>query len=167
MMSAGVLDRLSSEEFALAAGFLSTPSALRHFLRRTKEVGEIGLALKQGAITDDTLREFVSRLMQDFQRGERFMHQLVLAALAVAVERRPTEFAEEFLHDLARLQVAEMTMAIRVARECLRNRMSLAAATAKTRSLGSGNGAAAASGTAVSCALGSGQTIQAFLCGAP
>ena len=132
-MSAGVLDRLASEEFALAAGFLSTPSSLRQSLRHAKEVHEIHDALKQGAIDDDTLREFVSRLMQDFRRGERFPHQLALAALAVAVERRPTDFAEEFLHDLARLQIAELSTAIRMARECLKHRTSVAATTAKTR----------------------------------
>ena len=70
--------------------------------------------------------------------------ELALAALAVAVERRPTDFAEEFLHDLARPQIAEMGLAIRVARECLRHRTSVAVTTAKTRSLGPGNGEAAA-----------------------
>jgi hypothetical protein len=166
MMSASVLDPLTSEGFALSVGFVSTPSSLRQILRRSKEVGQINSALKQEAIADDTLREFVSRLMQDFRRGERFRHQLALAALTVAVERRTTGFAEEFLHDLARLQIAEMSLAIRVARECLEHRVSVPATTTKTRTLGLGNGGHAVSATTFASSLSSSeQTHTACVCG--
>ncbi len=126
-----VLDQLTSDEFALSVGLLPTPSSLRRLLNRTKEVAEIRESLKQEAITDDTLRRFVSSLLQDFRRGERFVHELALAALAVAVERRPTDFAEEYLHDLARLQLGEISMAIRVARECLKHRIRVAETSSK------------------------------------
>lgn len=130
-MSVSVLDRLASDEFVLSVGFLSTPSSLRRLLQRAKEVAEIRESLKQEAITDDTLRRFVSRLLEDFRRGERFVHELALAALAVAVERRPTDFADEYLHDLARLQIAELSMAIRVARESLKHRIRVAETSSK------------------------------------
>ena len=48
---------------------------------------------------------------------------MALAALAVVLERRTTEFAEEFLLDLAKLKLAEMPLCIRVARECVKHRM--------------------------------------------
>lgn len=124
-MNDNVLDKLRSEEFALSVGFLSTAAPLRRFLVKRSEVAAIRQALAQGAITDDVLRRFVSGLMSDLRPGERFAHELTLAALAVALESRATDFAEEFLHDLASLRVAEMGLCIRVARECLKRRTSL------------------------------------------
>jgi hypothetical protein len=121
-MSVEMLERLKSEEFALALGSLATPGAVRRFLRTADEVSAIRKALRNGAISEDTLREFVSTLMRDLRHGERFPHELSLAALAVVVETHPTNFAEEFLHDLARLQCAEMSLCIRVARECAKHR---------------------------------------------
>ncbi len=124
-MSIRVLERLKSDEFALSVGFLCTAGPLRRFLRKTEDVAGIQRALRQGAITEETIRSFVSDLMSDLRRGERFPHELPLAALAVVLEMRSTEFAEEFLHDLSRLRLAEMSLCIRVARECLRHRVSL------------------------------------------
>ena len=124
-MSARVLDQLTSEEFAVSVGFLSTASALRRFLARSKEVADIRDALRQGAITEETLRRFVSSLLQEFRPGERFQHELAVAALAVALEQRGTDFAEEFLRDLSRLQRNEMGLCTLLARECLKQRTSL------------------------------------------
>jgi len=121
-MSIQVLEQLKSEEFALSIGFLSTPCALRRFLHRSEEVAATRRALREGAIADDTIREFVSLLMRDLRYGERFPHELPLAALAVALELRPTDFAEELLRDLSALRLAEMGLCIRVARECLSHR---------------------------------------------
>ena len=121
-MSVEMLERLKSEEFALAVGFLATPGAVRRFLRTADEVSAIREALRNGAISEDTLRKFVSVLMRDLRHGERFPHELSLAALAVVLEIHPTNFAEEFLHDLARLQRAEMSLCIRLARECVKHR---------------------------------------------
>ena len=122
-MGAEVLERLKSEEFAAEALFLSTASALRRFLAGRNEVAAITEGLRQGAIGDDTIRGFVSVLMRDLRYGERFPHEFPLAALAVALELRPTDFAEEFLHDLSALRLSEMSLCIRVARECLSYRM--------------------------------------------
>ncbi len=135
-MSIHVLERLKSGEFALSVGFLSTPGPLRRFVRKTKEVERVQLALSQGAITEETIRSFVSDLMSDLHRGERFPHELPLAALAVVLETRPTGFAEEFLHDLSRLRLAEMSLCIRVARECLKHRPQLARTNSKQFDLG-------------------------------
>ena len=131
MMAVEVLERLKSDEFAAEALFLSTASALRRFLAGRDVVAAIREALRQGAITDDTLRGFVSVLMRDLRYGERFPHELPLAAVAVALELRSTDFAEEFLYDLAALRLSEMSLCIRVARECVRQRMLISRNTAK------------------------------------
>lgn len=117
-----VLDELISDSFVLSLGFLSTPTTLRRQLLRSKEVREVREALQQGAITEKTIREFVSSLLASFRVGARFEHELALATLAVVLERRPSDFAEEFLLDLAKLKLAEMPLCIRVARECLKHR---------------------------------------------
>ncbi len=120
-----LLDELTSESFILSAGFLSAPRALRRFLLQAKEIRDLRETLRRGAIGDDTIRGFVSSLMAGFRVGCRFEHELALAALAVVLEKRPTRFAEEFLHDLAKLRLAEMPLAIRIARECLSQRTTM------------------------------------------
>ncbi len=92
-----LLDELISESFILSVGFLSTPGTLRRFLVRSREVREIREALRQGAIDEETIREFVSGLLAGFRVGSRFEHEIALAALAVVLERRATDFADEFL----------------------------------------------------------------------
>ena len=124
-MSVELLERLKSDAFAAEAVFFSTAGALRRILVGTSEVGAVKQALRQGAITEDSLRRFVADLMTDLRRGERFPHEVALAALAVVLEMRPTEFADEFLHDLSALRLSEMSLCIRVARECLKHRVSL------------------------------------------
>ena len=56
------------------------------------EVREIREALRQGAITEETIREFVSSLLAGFRVGQRFEHEMALAALAVVLERRANRF---------------------------------------------------------------------------
>jgi hypothetical protein len=77
-------------------------------------------ALQSGEVTEDTLRVFSATLLRDLEYGRRFPHELAIAAMAVALESRPTPFAEEFVMDLARLELPELPVAIRVARECCR-----------------------------------------------
>ena len=126
-----LLDQLTSDSFVLSAGIIATPEALRHFLLRSKEVRQVRDALRQGAITEETIREFVSSLMKDFRVEKRFEHELSLAALAVVLERWATNFAEEFLLDLAKLKLAEMPLGIRVARECIKQRLTMPQNTGK------------------------------------
>ncbi len=123
-MGLQVLNQLRSEDFAVSVGFHSNPIALRRRLARMAEVAAVKEALRQGAITEQTIRKFVSQLMEDFRRGEHFAHEDALAALCVALETRPTTFAEKFLDDLADLQLAEMSLCMRVARECRKHRKS-------------------------------------------
>lgn len=142
-MSTSVLNELVSEEFAVSVGFIAAPATLCRVLSRTEVVRAIRRALQQGAITEDAIRGFVSGLLADFRVGQRFDHELALAALAVTQERRPTDFAEEFLHDLARLRLAEMSLCVRVARECVRRRSTVASHSNRVFELGSRDSGAA------------------------
>lgn len=129
-----VLECLKSDEFAISAEAIATPEALRRHLLRSQEVRDIREALRQGAITETSIRTFVSSLMREFIAGKHFPHEMALAALAVALERRPTDFAEEFLLNLAKLKLAEMPMCIRVARICVKQRTSLTRTIGKSQS---------------------------------
>jgi len=122
-MGIDVLERLESDELAVEVGFVDTPEVLRKALLRTKQVSAVREALRQEAITDDSVRRFVNSLLRDLRVGERFAHELAIAALAVALERWSTKFADEFLYDLSRLRLAEMSICIRVARQCSKNRV--------------------------------------------
>jgi hypothetical protein len=118
-----LLERLQSDDFQVPILFAPTPLAVYKMLLREPLVLELRRDLAQGAITDSVVREFVVYLMKDLHRGQRFPHDVVLAAIAVAMESRATEFAEQYLTDLAKLRTAEMALSIRVARECLKNRV--------------------------------------------
>ena len=121
-----VLKQLDSDDFIASLAFIGTPTAMRRALACGDEVLSVRKALLRGEITEELLRSFVSELICNFQRGEHFAHELALAAIAVAIESRMTDFTEEFLLDLARLKLSELPLAIRVARECLAARVSLA-----------------------------------------
>jgi hypothetical protein len=167
-VSGAVLEQLKSEEFAVSAAFLSTPASLRRFLARSGEVAAIRQALREGAIAEDSIRQFVSSLLQDFRRGERFQHELAVSALAVALEARATGFAEEFLRDLSRLRLAEMSLCSLVASECLKDRVSLAQNTAKVFELNphGDNGPFSVSASPWACQRSLvGMTQGTFVCG--
>jgi hypothetical protein len=119
------LERLLSDEFQATLGGLSTPSAIRRLLARTPEVHELQQALQEEAITEDAIESFVAALLKDLRPGSRFAHDLVLAAIAVALENRQTAFADRYLQDLANLRLAEMSSSIRVADEVIQHRKAL------------------------------------------
>ena len=116
------MEHLKSEDFAVEVGFLLPSPALRCRLLATKEVAEVIAALVGGTLTEETIRSFVSPLMKDLRPGHIFPHDLALAALAVVLETQTTEFAQEYLHDLAGLELAEMSTSIRIAKQCLLQR---------------------------------------------
>ena len=110
------LNVVTSDEFAVKLAFLSNARALHRRLQRSKEVEDIRKALSSGELTDDSIRRFVATLLRTLQPGQLFSHDLALAVIAVVLETRATAFAEEFLLELAGLEMAELPMAIRVAR---------------------------------------------------
>ncbi|MEQ8790359.1 MAG: hypothetical protein RIC55_28955 [Pirellulaceae bacterium] len=119
------MDTLVSDEFALRFAFVSNPRAVHRALQRSEEVGRLRSAISQGEVTECSIRTFIAELLRALEYGTRFPNEYALAALAVALETRLTPFAEEFVTDLARLDLAETPIAIRVARETVRRRLRL------------------------------------------
>jgi hypothetical protein len=117
-----LLTRLRANDFGESLGFVLPPAAMRIGLQREPTVRQITMAIRRGEISEAMIRRFVNSLASEFQEGRSLPGDLAFAALAVALEQILADYAEEFLCDLARLRLAEMTVSIRVARECLRNR---------------------------------------------
>lgn len=117
-MNHPTLSVLTSDEFLVRLGTTSNARAVHRALQRSGEVEAVRLALRQGQLDDEDLRDFVAGLLQQFQPGDLFPYDVTLAAVAVAVELRPTPFADELLSQLARLKRHEFPLAIGVAREC-------------------------------------------------
>ena len=122
IMGSRELEVLKSEEFEVEVGYLLPTAALRKRLSLLPEVRRVITSLDMRLLKENCLRQFVSTLMAEFRPGQRFLYDVALAALAVSLERRPTEFADEYLRDLAKLNLAEMPVSIRMARECLKHR---------------------------------------------
>jgi hypothetical protein len=120
------LDNLLAECLSDAVTCLPSPVAVRYSLLRSPEVAEIRQALRTGELVDEDIRHFVNQLMRDFQKGVRFCHEAALCAISVALERRETSFAAEYTNDLAKLQLAELSTAIRVAKQSAEARKRLA-----------------------------------------
>lgn len=119
-MTLDALEQLTSEHFIASVGTISSVAGLRRYLARSPFIKAIREALSSGEISEERVRRFSNHLLRDFRPGELFAHELALAAIAVALEGRRTEFAEEFLLDLARLSIAEMPWSSPIAREsCL------------------------------------------------
>lgn len=134
-MAHRVLEKLKSDEFVMKFSFISNPRAVHGALQRSEEVRDLRSALRSGEITDETLRSFTAELLSHLEEGRLFEHELALAAIAVALETRSTAFAEEYVLDLARLELAELPAAIRVAREACRERLKLPGNTTKVVTL--------------------------------
>ena len=115
MIHHSLLD-LTDDNFLIDYSLISNSRALHRALRTSKQVEHLRIALGQGELTEKSLRDFVATLLRDLEYGKKFPHDIALAAMAVALETRPTAFAEEFVLDLARLDLAEFPMATRVAK---------------------------------------------------
>lgn len=115
-----VLALLIADDFIASVGVISSARGVRRHLYKSRFVGCVRSAIEGGIVSEDDIDAFVNDLMDEFSRGVRFPHELALAALSVILETRKTKFAEDFLLDLARLNITEMTFSPQVARESLR-----------------------------------------------
>lgn len=121
-MTSPLLEALQNEDLQARAGVITGPVALQQLLAGRKEVRNLAEAFPSGVVDADALREFVSALLKDLQKGRHFPHDLTLAALAVAVEGWSVPFSEEYLRGLAGLKCAELPYAPRIARQVLSQR---------------------------------------------
>jgi hypothetical protein len=136
-MTTSLLDELTRDEFELAVGALVPPSSLRLVLQRNRLVQRIADAVRRGMLTEQNLRDFVSSRLAELRHGVPFEHDVAIAALGVALEGSPSQFAAEFLSELAGLAIAEMQQSILMARECLRHRRATPRSFEKSFSLSS------------------------------
>jgi hypothetical protein len=120
-----MLNKLWDIGFEDSFGFTLPPAAMRYALSVSPLVREVKKAVRHGQITEEEIRGFTVELTSQFQQGQRLPGDFALAALCVAVEDLPADFAEELLYKLARLNLAELGLSSRVARECLKHRVSL------------------------------------------
>ena len=127
------LEKLTSEEFISPIAYIGTPTALYRVLRRSPDVLALEQALLTGELSLDNIKDFASSLANEIKKGESFKYDITLAAIGVVLEQNPSDFAEEYLSDLAKLKLLEIPMSIRVARECLKNRVNLAKTTVMVR----------------------------------
>lgn len=134
----GLLWQLCDDEVVGSVGIVTSPETLHRWLTRQKMVTLVKSALAGGTLTERHVREFSNELLGSFRRGERFplAYEIALAAIAVAMEDRHTEFAEEYLLDLARLKIVEMPLSPGVARIGLRKRQALPRTKVKDFSIG-------------------------------
>lgn len=119
------LDSLTTDEFALRLGAISNPRAIHRRLQRCEEVHRVRTALANCEISEQSIWQFSAELLRQYVPGELFPHEMALAATAVVLETRATTFASEFIGGLARLELAELPIAIRVARESARAQLSV------------------------------------------
>ena len=120
-----LLEKIKPEFLSESVPFVLPPAALRLALQRVFIVRRVSWALRRGQLSELAFREFVASVTAELRPGRQLPGDLSLAALAVAAESCSQAFAEEYLCDLARLRLAEMSASIRVARECLKARYAL------------------------------------------
>lgn len=123
-MSLLILDALKNENFELDVGPAREPHILWKRLNKSAQVAALREALSRGEVTDEDLSDFVSGLVREFRHGERFPYDLALAAIAVAVERLGTKFADAYIRILAGLRLVELPSS-RVAALCGQHRASI------------------------------------------
>jgi hypothetical protein len=117
-----VLAALNSLELHARVMVLSTYTAMHRVLDQSAEVSALRAAIKDKVITEKELRLHVEGLLADFQTGERFKHEIPVACIAVALASffQLTHPSWEFLEELSKLKIAEMSWASNIAKHALR-----------------------------------------------
>jgi hypothetical protein len=121
-LSNSALDPLKLDSTFDSFGALPTPAVVRRALMSLREVKLLAGAIRHGTVTEIQIRRFTSELVSCYQPNTAFPSGMALAALAVALEQSQSDFAEEYLLDLARLKLSELHLSIQVAKACLKAR---------------------------------------------
>jgi len=115
-----LLEVLRSDDFLYHDSFLVElpPGPMSRVLQKSSFVQDINNALKSGEITESDIREFAASIR--VERGKKSIDDLAVAAVAVALKDIETDFAHEYINDLAALNVSEIVLSRYVAREVLK-----------------------------------------------
>lgn len=98
------LTALLKPEFSLSIGVGLPANVIRRNLLRSEIVKTLRGAIRGGVVTEEEIAEFVTFCEAGFEKGKRFPHEPALAAIAVALENRKTDFVSCFYIDLCRLR---------------------------------------------------------------
>ena len=118
------LEALLTEDFEAGMGPEGPSPWLRRRLQMAPQVQRVRAEVERGALSEEEdVGPFIREILDGhLVEGRRFPHSMALAALAVALEGRRTEFAGQFFDILASHEVTEVLTANRVAAECLKRR---------------------------------------------
>lgn len=118
-----MLEELTGPDFYVKVGPANSATSLRRHLPRTTTISALRDAFEGKALTESTVRDWTEHLLRDFVPRQLFAHDLAIAAMIVVVERVRSDFTDEFLYDLARLEIAEMPLSSAVARLAIHSRL--------------------------------------------
>ena len=114
-----VLKSLATDEFLRISEFTLNPESLYSTLSRNPAVLETRRAVLAGEIGDEDVADFVARLIAGKPAGSIFEYDTTLAALAVALETVPEQWAHEYISGLASMEAPELPKSPKVARICI------------------------------------------------
>ena len=117
-----LLTALQTDDFGVVCYGVASPEAQRNVLDRQPLVRAIREAYRRGSLTEKEIREFADWLLEGLERGCRVPYEEAFSAIAVALEPIHDAFTDEYINDLAALQIAEMPYATRIARICQKQR---------------------------------------------
>lgn len=108
------LAAVAEETFVRSLLACSTPSVLLDRIRSSEECRNLREALRAGLVNDDTLREFVHRLIKS-RIASPHRTDVALATLCACLGDVFTPLADEYLEGLSKVRVPELALASRVA----------------------------------------------------
>lgn len=110
-----MLESLLAPDFIDAVSPVGTTEALVEAVAQRPEILQIRNGIYSGVVTEQEIRDFVSRLLGNFRRGERFSGDIPFCGLAAVLATVPTDYAEEFFSDMAAIDASELPASRRVA----------------------------------------------------
>ncbi len=108
------------KRFQQYIGFDLPPAAMRKQIQSCSEYDVFKILMEDSILEYKMIEEYVKSLLENVHKGEQFYDNDSLAFLAVALEDDGSSFARKYLNDLANLDVAELSLASRVAKECIK-----------------------------------------------
>lgn len=114
-----VLEKIKTEEFITDLGYQLPAGPMHKLLSGCSETLKIREGYQNGSISESEIKDFVQGLIKEFKFDEKFYYDLTLATIAVALEKCYTDFADEYLYDLSKLEVTELKIASDIAKVCL------------------------------------------------
>lgn len=109
------LSSLLKDEFLLRVSSVSTGQGLFDFLVASQEVKDLRTEIQQESIGSTEVAEFVRQTLASLKSGQRFSYDAALAALTVALDLSPRDFASTLIDELSALRIREIPLAPRVA----------------------------------------------------